>query len=60
MKKCVTCANRDTGWCKGCEHNFPGVDQFDFYQEIKAEVGCGPSIYEESSKPSEERTLNHE
>lgn len=29
------CANRGTAWCKGCEWNFPGVEQFDFYQEIK-------------------------
>ncbi len=36
-EKCKTCANKGTGWCGGCEHNFPGVDQFDFYQGIKEE-----------------------
>lgn len=35
MKKCETCALQDTAWCKGCEHNFPGLEQFDFYQEQK-------------------------
>ena len=40
MKKCETCALNGTGWCKGCEHSFPGVDQFDFYQEIKTENGA--------------------
>ena len=35
MTKCDTCENKKTGWCRGCEHNFPGVDQFDFYQEIR-------------------------
>ena len=33
--KCQTCANRGTAWCGGCEHNFPGLEQFDFYQESK-------------------------
>ena len=33
--KCRTCQNRHTPWCKGCEHNFPGLDQFDFYQKIE-------------------------
>jgi len=37
MRKCDTCKNQGTAWCKGCEYNFPGVDQFDFYQEIKPE-----------------------
>jgi len=32
---CNKCSNQDTAWCKGCEHNFPGVDQFDFFREIK-------------------------
>ncbi|MCB7039834.1 MULTISPECIES: hypothetical protein [Eubacteriales] len=36
MKKCDTCANRNTRWCNGCEHNFPGLEQFDFYQETAA------------------------
>ena len=34
MKKCDSCANKGTGWCLGCEHNFPGLEQFDLYQEI--------------------------
>lgn len=33
--KCETCANQNTPWCKGCEWNFPGLEQFDFYQERK-------------------------
>ncbi len=42
MKKCETCANRNTAWCKGCEHKFPGLEQFDFYQEQKeSEDGDG-------------------
>ena len=36
MKKCDTCANRNTRWCNGCEHNFPGLEQSDFYQETAA------------------------
>lgn len=39
MKKCETCANQNTAWCKGCEHNFPGLEQFDFYQERKESEG---------------------
>lgn len=34
-RKCETCANRGTAWCKGCEHNFPSLDQFDFYQKLE-------------------------
>ena len=34
--KCLNCGNYAEGkWCPGCEHNFPGLDQFDFYQEIR-------------------------
>lgn len=33
--KCETCANRGTAWCEGCEYNYPGLNQFDFYQELK-------------------------
>ena len=33
MKKCDSCANRGTGWCRGCEHRCPGLEQYDFYQE---------------------------
>lgn len=41
-RKCETCANRGSGWCKGCEHNSPGLDQFDFYQEMKETLDMGP------------------
>lgn len=35
-KRCNNCKNRvnDPRWCQGCEYNFPGLDQFDFYQPI--------------------------
>lgn len=34
--KCLSCGNYAEGkWCRGCEYNFPGLDQFDFYQEIR-------------------------
>lgn len=55
MKKCDTCANRSTRWCNGCEHNFPVLEQFDFYQET-AEPGDEPGndspdyIYQKTSK----------
>lgn len=39
MEKCKTCALQDTAWCKGCEHKFPGLEQFDFYQEQKESEG---------------------
>lgn len=38
--KCETCANRHTPWCSGCEYNFPGLEQFDFYQEVKKNEGA--------------------
>lgn len=42
MKKCETCTNQNTAWCKGCEYNFPGLEQFDFYQKRKeSEDGDG-------------------
>ena len=39
-KKCANCKNRlnDPRWCRGCEYNFPGLEQFDFYQAIKHSV----------------------
>lgn len=39
-KRCNNCKNRinDPHWCKGCEYNFPGLDQFDFYQPIMHSV----------------------
>ena len=33
--KCKTCALQNPPWCKGCEWRFPGLEQFDFYQERK-------------------------
>lgn len=35
-KRCNNCKNRinDPRWCPGCEYNFPGLEQFDFYQPI--------------------------
>ena len=34
--QCLSCRNYAEGkWCRGCEYNFPGLDQFDFYQEIR-------------------------
>lgn len=33
--KCKTCVLQNTLWCGGREHNFPGLEQFDFYQERK-------------------------
>jgi hypothetical protein len=34
---CDKCTNQKMMWCNGCEHNFPSVDNFDFYREIKNE-----------------------
>ena len=31
--KCDTCRNNGSAWCKGCEYDHPGLDQFDFYCE---------------------------
>jgi len=36
-RKCETCANRNTPWCKGCEYNFPGLEQFDFYSKVRVD-----------------------
>ena len=33
--KCKTFALQNTPWCRGCEHIFPGLKQFDFYQKRK-------------------------
>lgn len=40
MKMCETCALQSTAWCNGCEHNFLGLEQFDFYQERKESEDC--------------------
>lgn len=32
---CETCALQGTPWCGGCDWNFPGLEQFDFYQKRK-------------------------
>lgn len=32
---CNNCKNKYSKWCSGCEHNYPSVDNFDFYNEIK-------------------------
>lgn len=37
MGKCDSCKNKGTAWCRGCEHRYPGLDQFDFYQRAKLE-----------------------
>ena len=39
MKKCETCTNQNTAWCKGCEQKVPGLEQFDFFQEQKESEG---------------------
>lgn len=39
-KRCNNCRNRigDPRWCPGCWYNFPGLEQFDFYQPIQHSV----------------------
>lgn len=53
-EKCNSCKLRydERPWCKGCENNFPGVDQFDLYQPIKHNImmvmtnGLGQESYD--------------
>ena len=37
MDNCDSCKNKGTAWCLGCEHRYPRLDQFDFYQRAKLE-----------------------
>ncbi len=34
-ERCKTCRNRGSAWCSGCEYHHPGLEQFDFYNEVR-------------------------